>query len=260
MSSKEQLDRAYDLIVDEQYLEARAILLELEPHSSTARRWLANVDALLGEQPVEASESEDEDEGDTLPVIPEDEQAAPDPAPFDARPLVEDTESDAVAVVETGVALAMDRPLAETPPAAAEPQMQLPADAVDEPLVHTLLAERAPVIPPDAGELAPPMLAQSAGAVEDMPIDQPGEVIPVGADVPAAAVTGGWEYREIVVKTWQQHMSNIEYALEQGGEKITIEDAYTKLLNETGAQGWEVIREEVLPQQYVRLLMKRPTR
>lgn len=67
-----------------------------------------------------------------------------------------------------------------------------------------------------------------------------------------------WEYREVVVKSWNQHMSNIEYALSQGGEKITIEDAYTLLLNENGAQGWEVVREELLPQQYVRLLLKRP--
>ncbi len=254
--SRELLDRAYNLIVDEQYLEARAILIDLEPQSSTARRWLANLDDLLQQQNVPMEEDED----DTLPVVPEPEpqpllESDPEPQPqdtFDARPLVETSEPAPESVGEVDSAPAIDsRPLAEDPGAV----MQLSPDAVEEPRVHTLLAERAPEIPLDEGF---PMVAQSA--TEDMPIIEPSDLIPVGVEAPVSTEGSGWEYREIVVKTWQQHMSNIEYALEQGGEKITIEDAYVKLLNETGAQGWEVVREEVLPQQYVRLLMKRRTR
>jgi len=103
---------------------------------------------------------------------------------------------------------------------------------------------------------APPPSAVSA---DDMPIDETADLLPAD-DEPRVVMSNlpRWEYREIVVKTWQEHVSNIEYALGEGGEKITIEDAYTRILNENGRQGWEVISEEVLPQQYVRLLMKRP--
>ncbi|MEM6529834.1 MAG: hypothetical protein AAF653_16160, partial [Chloroflexota bacterium] len=92
-----------------------------------------------------------------------------------------------------------------------------------------------------------------------MPIDETADLIPTD-EVRLDDGTRRWEYREIVVKTWQQHIDNIEYALSEGGEKITIEDAYTKLLNESGEQGWELVSEQVLPQQFVRLLLKRMVR
>ncbi|MEL6270938.1 MAG: hypothetical protein AAFR22_14105 [Chloroflexota bacterium] len=94
---------------------------------------------------------------------------------------------------------------------------------------------------------------------ELMPIDETADVLPTD-NVTLDDGSMRWEYREIVVKTWQQHIDNIEYALSEGGEKITIEDAYTKLLNESGEQGWELVSEQILPQQYVRLLLKRMVR
>jgi hypothetical protein len=92
---------------------------------------------------------------------------------------------------------------------------------------------------------------------ELLPIDPVGDLMPLAE---TSINDGRWEYREIVLATWEQHMDNIEYALEQGGDKITIEDAYTKLLNDSGADGWELVSEQVLPQQFVRLLMKRLVR
>jgi hypothetical protein len=68
-----------------------------------------------------------------------------------------------------------------------------------------------------------------------------------------------WEYREIVTKNWQHHIETVEYALNQGGaSQITVQDSYTQFLNENGADGWELIKEDMLPQQWVRLLFKRP--
>ena len=68
-----------------------------------------------------------------------------------------------------------------------------------------------------------------------------------------------WEYREIVLKNWQQHIETVEYVLNQGGaSQITVQDAYTHILNENGAVGWELIKEDILPQQLLRLLFKRP--
>ncbi|MFZ4828589.1 MAG: hypothetical protein ACOYLB_14665 [Phototrophicaceae bacterium] len=68
-----------------------------------------------------------------------------------------------------------------------------------------------------------------------------------------------WEYREIVLKNWQHHIETVEYVLNQGGaSQITVQDAYTHILNENGADGWELIKEDILPQQLVRLLFKRP--
>jgi len=205
--SKELLDRAYELILGQQYAEARDILLPLQEQSTTARRWLANLSEMLP--------------GDAEPQ-PQEPEAVPEPA--------------AVSTLDTASV-----PVVPGTEAEQEPQASLPPAAVS-----------VPVLPP----LDEPYPA--AVDADDMPIDETADLLPA-EDEPAAK--GGlprWEYREIVVKTWQQHVDNIEYALGEGGEKITIEDAYTRILNENGRQGWEVISEEVLPQQYVRLLMKRP--
>ena len=68
-----------------------------------------------------------------------------------------------------------------------------------------------------------------------------------------------WEYREVVLHDWGRHMDNVEAALEDNGdsEHVTVEDTYTQQLNAAGAAGWEVVSEQVLPEQRVRLLMKR---
>jgi hypothetical protein len=153
--SRVQLEQAHDLIIRKQYDDARAILSSLQDRSSTARRWLANLEHL-------------QEQDDAQP------------------PMTTTTE-------------------APQPPTSASGEYH----ALSETFTHDSRPR--------------------------------------------------WEYREIILRNWEQHLSNIDYALEQGqGEKITIEDAYVRLLNENGEQGWELISEERLPQQYIRLLMKRP--
>lgn len=246
--SKEQLDHARELIIEGQFDEARTILTPLADISTTAQKWLAHLDEVAPVEPVEGQDDTDEDF-----VIAPDEA---DTSAF-AREMNVFEESD-----ETG--LMPDEDTVEIVTTAArsrafegdmDTQPALDVDAA--PTVHP---EPRPV--PDqmfipADETQSPTAAADA---HEMPIDETAHLLPVDdGDVPAGAGMR-WEYREIVLKNWHQHVSNIEYALEQGGEKITIEDAYTQLLNESGAQGWEVISEEVLPQQYIRLLLKRPVR
>jgi len=170
--SRALLEEAQDLIMRQAYDEAREILVTLQDRSSTARRWLANLNELEAEQA--AAEAQDVEEDAVEAPMASDEEAA-------ARPKVS----------------------ADQPSAASGEY-----HAFSETYQH------------DARQQ--------------------------------------WEYREIVLANWNQNMDNIEYALEQGGDRITVEDAYVRLLNENGAQGWEVIAEEILPQQHIRLLMKRP--
>jgi hypothetical protein len=172
--SREKLEQAHALIVRKAYAEAREILVDLQERSSTARRWLVQVDAIL-----------------------------------DAQDATDEAEERAAATPSTA-----PEPVATATVAADDTQIE-PTSASGD---HTLLSE---TFTHDARQR--------------------------------------WEYREIVLRNWNQHLSNIDYALEQGeSDKITVEDAYIQLLNENGAQGWEVIAEEILPQQYIRLLMKRP--
>ncbi len=186
--SLEKLQQAHDLIVRKAYEEAREILVELKDQSSTARRWLAQVDEILDRQNEDEAEAIAQSEND-LPA-PESTESSYSPPPISPEPVGSATVAADDAQVE-------------------------PTSASGE---HSLLSE---TYTHDARQR--------------------------------------WEYREIVLRNWNQHLSNIEYALEQGtAEKITVEDAYVRLLNENGAQGWEVIAEEILPQQYIRLLMKRP--
>ncbi len=176
--SREKLQQAHDLIVRKAYEEARDILLDLKDRSSTARRWLAQVDDILSR---------------------EDEVTSTEATPHTATSTSPSISNE----LTTSAAVSSDDPYTSPTSASGD---------------HDLLSE---TFTHDARQR--------------------------------------WEYREIVLRNWDQHISNIEYALEQGtAEKITIEDAYVRLLNENGAQGWEIIAEEILPQQYIRLLMKRP--
>lgn len=192
--SKALLDKAYALILQQEYSAAREILYGLQDRSSTARRWLENLRQELGDDPP-------------APSAPEVSASATEPAP----PSV------------------------------------VPTERTPEPSPAPVLTNAPSYLPYDDDDATIAALSASV----------PAPAVPV---VGMVATDVRWEYREIVLKNWQQHMSNIEYALSQGGDKITIEDAYTRLLNESGAEGWEVISEEVLPQQYVRLLMKRGVR
>lgn len=201
--SRELLERAQSLIISEDYDEARNILEGLKDMSSTARKWLENLNVLEAER------------------LAQSEPAAPPPSAA-PRPISEDVDEATVDFVDDEDTIEMSAVSHDDePPISVDSSMNLRGDYIS-------------------------------------PDEAPTVVVPQTEMAASGSTTVRWEYREIVLRTWHQHMSNIEYALEQGGEKITIEDAYTRLLNENGAQGWEVVSEEVLPQQYVRLLMKRP--
>ncbi|MEO1439233.1 MAG: hypothetical protein AAFV33_02450 [Chloroflexota bacterium] len=229
--SREQLDRAYDLITREKYEEARDILVDLKDRSSTARRWLANVNDMLG---IDA-ESVEVETGSMQ------QQSTPD----------EETFRDRITEAVVDGEMELDAAAAQTD--FVEPVDTF--DAVDEPTDAMPPQPEMDAAIPVADDDMP------AATTDDelMPIDETADVLPTD-NVTLDDGSMRWEYREIVVKTWQQHIDNIEYALSEGGEKITIEDAYTKLLNESGEQGWELVSEQILPQQYVRLLLKRMVR
>lgn len=246
--SRQLLERAHDLIVERHYDEARDILLQLQDRSSTARRWLENLNRV------------DEPEPQPQPTVDDDQPESVGGITLD------DFESDTSIIDED---IAQDAELApinsEPPPApmmAAE-SASMPTEAedvaaIDTPADSGLVVQTEPRPVPENVAIPVDESPMPAAPMDDdlLPIDEMADLIPT-EDGPLDDGVSRWEYREVVLKTWHQHIDNIEYALEQGGEKITIEDAYTKLLNESGAQGWEVVREEVLPQQYVRLLMKR---
>lgn len=76
-----------------------------------------------------------------------------------------------------------------------------------------------------------------------------------------ANLTPQWEYLEVFVAFWQQHLGNSEYALSQGENgAVSVDDSYTHLLNQYGEDGWELVNEMVLPSQNTRLLFKRMKR
>ncbi len=65
-----------------------------------------------------------------------------------------------------------------------------------------------------------------------------------------------WEYLEVFITNWKEHADNVGYALDTGGQLLTVDDFYTRMLNEYGAEGWELLSESVEPTR-VRLLFKR---
>lgn len=257
--SKELLDRAYDLIIYEKYDEARGILEGLRERSSTARRWLANL-------PDDTNATQDipEPEESVEPVPGEDDLPIEETVEVDEEPAIVSFVEDSINDDEDSFGLDDDDFADDFDEFMSSGELNADMETVAGATLDDLEQERE--LRFDDPQLLP-MVAESMPlegespvepALDDdlMPIDETADVLPTDEFVPSDGKTR-WEYREVVLKDWHQHISNIEYALEQGGEKITIEDAYTKLLNESGAQGWEVVSEEVLPQQYVRLLMKR---
>lgn len=255
--SKEQLDRARALIIEGQLDKAREILAPLANVSTTAQRWLAHLDDLA------ADENETETAVEVSSAPDDDAQTSTEAA------VMEEVDAEIFAEPEPPATDAGDDDsMLPVPPEA--PAATMPAtDDEDETPISSDITGAAPAIDPEPRPVPDEMyipadvdaeVSDSPPDEDEIPIDETRDVLPVDDNGVPPAVRGQWEYREIVLKNWQQHISNIEYALEQGGEKITIEDAYTRLLNEHGAQGWEVISEEVLPQQYIRLLMKRPAR
>lgn len=73
---------------------------------------------------------------------------------------------------------------------------------------------------------------------------------------PAAAPAGAWEYLEVFVKASERQQADARVVL-AGQTFTTVEHFYTRKLNELGAQGWELLSEELQGGDFYRLLFKR---
>lgn len=80
----------------------------------------------------------------------------------------------------------------------------------------------------------------------------------MAADEPAhtEASVGGWEYLEVFVKASERQQADARVVL-AGQTFTTVEHFYTRKLNELGAQGWELLSEELQGGDFYRLLFKR---
>ena len=70
------------------------------------------------------------------------------------------------------------------------------------------------------------------------------------------APVGGWEYLEVFVKASERQQADAGIVL-AGQTFTTVEHFYTRKLNELGAQGWELLSEELQGGDFYRLLFKR---
>lgn len=66
-----------------------------------------------------------------------------------------------------------------------------------------------------------------------------------------------WEYQEIFVKAADQLPQDVAQVIDDH-HFTTVDHFYTRLLNEYGAEGWELISEAQHGGDVVRLLFKRP--
>ena len=80
----------------------------------------------------------------------------------------------------------------------------------------------------------------------------------LAADEPAPreGPAGGWEYLEVFVKASERQQADARVVL-AGQTFTTVEHFYTRKLNELGAQGWELLSEELQGGDFYRLLFKR---
>lgn len=65
-----------------------------------------------------------------------------------------------------------------------------------------------------------------------------------------------WEYIEVFVKADDRMPANLEVLLDDK-QLTTVDHFYTHLLNDYGAQGWELVSEELYGGGHIRLLFKR---
>ena len=72
----------------------------------------------------------------------------------------------------------------------------------------------------------------------------------------AASPAGAWEYLEVFVKASERQQADARVVL-AGQTFTTVEHFYTRKLNELGAQGWELLSEELQGGDFYRLLFKR---
>ena len=73
---------------------------------------------------------------------------------------------------------------------------------------------------------------------------------------PATIPAGAWEYLEVFVKASERQQADARVVL-AGQTFTTVEHFYTRKLNELGAQGWELLSEELQGGDFYRLLFKR---
>ncbi len=74
---------------------------------------------------------------------------------------------------------------------------------------------------------------------------------------PEDRVGSGWEYLEVFARASERQRADAGVLL-SGQSFTTVEHFYTRRLNELGAQGWELVSEELQGGDYYRLLFKRP--
>jgi hypothetical protein len=77
---------------------------------------------------------------------------------------------------------------------------------------------------------------------------------------PEEGGVGAWEYLEVYVQAGEQKPpANLSAVLTEQ-QATTTDHAYTRLLNQYGAAGWELVSEALQGGDFVRLLFKRPAR
>lgn len=89
-----------------------------------------------------------------------------------------------------------------------------------------------------------------------------GELAPDPPPRPEAGGEGeqtvrAWEYLEVFVKAGDRQQADAGVVL-AGQSFTTVDHFYTRKLNEFGAQGWELLSEELQGGDFYRLLFKRP--
>lgn len=85
------------------------------------------------------------------------------------------------------------------------------------------------------------------------------ETAPVRASAPASVEetkVDRWEYIEVFVEAEERLPANLENLMD-GKQLTTVDHFYTQILNDYGAQGWELVSEELFGGGHVRLLFKR---
>jgi hypothetical protein len=74
---------------------------------------------------------------------------------------------------------------------------------------------------------------------------------------PVEQTLTGWEYSEVYVKASERALSNVSAVMAER-PVTTVDHFYTRLLNEYGTEGWELVSEELQGGDHYRLLFKRP--
>ncbi|MAS36139.1 MAG: hypothetical protein CL610_19190 [Anaerolineaceae bacterium] len=66
-----------------------------------------------------------------------------------------------------------------------------------------------------------------------------------------------WEYLEVYVKASERMLTDFDSVIAER-PVTTVDHFYTRLLNQYGEDGWELVSEELQGGDYYRLLFKRP--